>query len=450
MAAEDRNADVAVIGAGPVGLSYAMWLREKRPETRIVVLERRSTPGYKIGESLLLATVNSLYSLGFTKSLMRRLFQNKAGLQFWYIDAESEGLGTESNRHIDIMISETFQVERRPFELAFQNLARRQGIEIRTGANVRIEDSTLSVGRSELVYETEAGATESVAARLVCDASGPRSVIPQALGVWRKPEGHVDANAYWGYFRRKTDPDIEFWRSGASRQICFPEGWVWFIPICSWEQASDDGLNAMIDSVLDSDAPDEEIPARAELSERFGCPYQQIMSIGIVPRDDMDESKSLPPDERFRFYLERYPALGGVLDHFELVEGIYDKLPPFLAAERMIHDSDRYAGDGWIAVGDAGVFVNPIFSPGVGFGMSTAHMAVEDTVSAFERDDLSPQRFSAFEDYVRLLFDALVAENDMLYRGFRHRDSYERALLVKFFSGIKDAARAGAAAAAAN
>jgi flavin-dependent dehydrogenase len=442
MAARDNRADVVVIGGGPVGLSYAMWLKKKRPKTRVVLLEQRVTPGYKIGESLLSATVNALYSLGFTKSLMRRLFANKAGLQFWYVDAESERLGT----HIDIILSETFQVERRPFELAFQELARRQGIDLRTGARVRFEDSRLSAGRCEVVYESNGGATTTLEARLVCDASGPRSVIPRALGVWRKPEGHVDANAYWGYFRRKSDPDVKSWKSGASRNICFPEGWVWFIGLCSWQQASDEGLTALIDGVLDNDGPDEKLPTRAELSERHGCPYQQLLSIGIVPRDDMDGSKSLPKEQRFGYYLERYPALGSILDHFELVEGLYDGLPPFVAAERLIHDCERYAGDGWVSVGDAAMFVNPIFSPGLAFGMSTAYMAVNDTLGALKREDFSPERFGAYEDYVRLLFSALVGENDMLYRGFRHRDSYERTLMVKFFSGIKDAVRQVAAA----
>jgi flavin-dependent dehydrogenase len=348
--------------------------------------------------------------------------------------------------HIDIMLSETFQVERRPFELAFQELARRQGIDLRIGARVQAEDSRLSAGHCEVVYESDSGAATTLEARLVCDATGPRSVIPRAQGVWRKPAGHVDANAYWGYFRRKSDPDVEFWKSGASRNICFPEGWVWFIGLCSWQQAPAEALTGLIRDVLDSKGPDEKLATRAELSRRHGCPYEQpLLSIGIVPRDDMDGSKSLAKEERFGYYLDRYPALGRILDHFDLVEGLYDGLPPFVAAERLIHDCERYAGDGWVAVGDAAMFVNPIFSPGLAFGMSTAYMAVNDTLGALKHNDFSPERFRPYEEYVRLLFSALVGENDMLYRGFRDRDSYERTLMVKFFSGIKDAVRQVAA-----
>jgi len=49
--------DVAVVGGGPLGLAYATWLKQDRPETRIVVLEKRATPGFKIGESALVPTV---------------------------------------------------------------------------------------------------------------------------------------------------------------------------------------------------------------------------------------------------------------------------------------------------------------------------------------------------------------------------------------------------------
>jgi flavin-dependent dehydrogenase len=437
MPARDMRADVTVIGGGPVGLAYAIWLKQERPKTRVVVLEQQTSPGFKIGESLLSVTVHGLYSLGFTVPLMRRLFANKAGLQFWYTDAENDGLHT----HIEIILSETFQVERRPFEIAFQDIARRQGVVLRTGAKVLPDESRIGAHGSEVVYEGEDGTQATVETRLVVDATGPRSVLPRHFGFWRKPEGHVDANAYWGYFRRKSDPDIPSWRSGASRNICFPEGWVWFINLCSWQKASERGLEALVDDVLDRGEPDEHVPTRMELSKRHGVPYEMVTSIGIVPRDDMDPSKELPREERFGFYLDRYPALGEVMSHFELVEGLYEPLPPFIAIERLMHDSERYAGDGWLVIGDAAMFVNPIFSPGLAYGMASAYTALQASLRALAEDDFTEQRFSGYEEYARRLFDALASENDMLYRGFRHVDSYERTLMVKFFSGIKDAVR---------
>jgi flavin-dependent dehydrogenase len=433
----DKRADVVVIGAGPVGLGYAMWLKQERPSTRIVVLEERETPGFKIGESLLSPTTRACYSLGFTRPLMRRLFANHAGFQWWYTDGADDQLRS----HLDLVGPESFQVDRRVFELAFQALASRAGIVIRTGSHVRIEDCRLGPNHNEVVYETSSGGTATVGARLVVDASGPRSVIPKHLGVWRKPEGHVDANVYWAYFRRNAAPDIPFWGDAPARNLCFPEGWMWFIGLCSWEGSSDDGLRAMIYDVLDRDGPDGAIPTRRELAQTFGCSFEPMVSIGVVPRADRDESLSLPKGERFQYYLDKYPAVQRVMDHFELVESHYG-LPPFVGLEGMIHDGRLYAGDGWLAIGDAAMFVNPIFSPGTAAGLYCAYMAMKATLVALRTSDFSAPTFGSYENYVRELFNALASENDVLYRSFAHETSFERAVMLKFVISVKDTVRA--------
>src|SRR5262245_57431476 len=78
--------DVAVIGAGPIGTLYASFLKRRRPETRIVVLERASEPGHKIGESTLSGFCKAVRSVGVRQEALRALFFPKNGLGFHYVD----------------------------------------------------------------------------------------------------------------------------------------------------------------------------------------------------------------------------------------------------------------------------------------------------------------------------------------------------------------------------
>src|SRR5439155_15220684 len=81
-----RGADLVVLGAGPIGLMAAMFLKRDRPRTRIVVLEKLDEPGHKIGESTLSGFCKALRTVGIPKEAMRRLFYPKHGLDFLHIE----------------------------------------------------------------------------------------------------------------------------------------------------------------------------------------------------------------------------------------------------------------------------------------------------------------------------------------------------------------------------
>ena len=171
--------DVAVIGGGAVGLAYAIRVKRDNPELRVVVLEKAEEPRFKIGESTLSVTVEHLLELGFTMPQLRRLFTIKSGLGFWYADSAADELVSP----VDVCnTEETFQVERRPMEIALSVLARSCGVEIRSGTAVSTGRSRLGGPDPVLVMRGSSGAADPVHCRLVCDASGPASVLARALG----------------------------------------------------------------------------------------------------------------------------------------------------------------------------------------------------------------------------------------------------------------------------
>lgn len=442
-AAVVHDYDVVVIGGGPVGMAYAQWVKRHRPETTVAVIERKPIPGYKIGEALLGGTVRALLSLGLSRPMLRRALANKWGMGFWWTGDESGDVGM----HVDVGgIDETYQVERRVMEMALQKTTEKGGVDLFRNHLVRIKESTIeSEDGNEIVCEGPDGGEVRFRAPIVCDASGSASVIPRRLGIYRKNVDSFQTNAYFAYFRAKGVPDVDNWEFGVSRHLCFPEGWWWFISICSWEKASDEALSAMLDYLLEFEGDEDDFPTRDELSEKFNAPYEMLMSIGVCPRADLDVDKGSGIEEKFKAYLSAYPGAQKILDQFELVEP-YEGHATYAGFQKMAHDCERFTGDGWLVVGDAAAFTNPLYAPGMNYGSGTAYMAAMATINALNRRDYSARSLATYEEYVRDIFAELLIENEMFYRSFRHPDMMERCLMAKFFFGTVDriASRGGA------
>lgn len=435
----EKNYDVVVIGAGPIGIFYATMLKQMRPQTTIALLERKAKPGHKVGESTLSTTVRAFRAMGLSMPVLRRLFGTKAGLRFFHTHPATDRLEKE----IDVVdIEETFQVERRVLEIALQETARRRKIDILTNTTLIAKASTISAAGNQLVCETVTGDRITLHSQLVVDASGPASVLPKHFGVYRKKMELYDTfncNAYYAYFKLKKDVPLRFWEYPATRHITFPGGWMWFITLTSWENTPDANLAEMVKRLLDQpDGPDETYPTRNQLEAEYGAQSEQIVSIGFTIRADQDNAQGSIGD-RFAYYVKQHPAIDWLMDHYELVERPYlEHKSPWFSVANMAHDVEQAAGDGWCAIGDAALFSNPIISPGLTFGTGTSYMAACDSAAGLDRGDFSRATFATYETYARTLIDALLDDTDTLYRSFAHADSYEWVLANKFFSGIED------------
>jgi len=434
-----RQTDVAVIGAGMNGLAYARFLKDARPQASVTVLDRAPHPGYKIGESTLGTTTRCMQRLGLDMPVMRRLFSIKAGIRFWWTD---EG-DTQLHRHIDAVdVEETFQVERRVQETILIEATRRAGIDVRTNTRVNLTESDLGTDTVRLRCEPGDEAHYDLSADVVCDASGPASLLPRRFGSYRRDPQRLatfNSNAYYAYFRQRDEVPVPLWDQPATRHVCFPQGWCWFISITSWEGTPQENLEAMTRFLLDHPrGPDESYPSRRELEERFGCTSEPILSVGFTVREDSDTALGESVEQRFNHYADRYPAIRGILDHYDLIEQPYAKRQPYSAFLRLAHDARTVAGQRWCAVGDAAMFSNPLFSPGLNFGTGTAFEAAQDTARALGARDLSPSSFRAYQHYADRTYEILMAFNDMLYRSFAHPDTFERALIMFFFHSAAD------------
>lgn len=230
------------------------------------------------------------------------------------------------------------------------------------------------------------------------------------------------------------------WQEAATRHLCTPQGWVWFITVHSWESADDETMLQMVNDVMDhTSEDDDDLPPRKVFADKHGVDFDLVTSIGITVRDDLDTAKDLPIQKRFMHYVEKYPALSWILDHYELIEKPYrEKRRPYAAFLGLAHDSTQAAGDGWVAIGDSAQFSNPLFSHGINYGSGTAYMAAKDTVKALDDENYARSAFSNYEAYCTELYPVLMQETDFYYRSWAHPLAFEKTLQAKFHWGAID------------
>src|ERR1700735_1273764 len=144
---------------------------------------------------------------------------------------------------------------------------------------VVLKDSSQSIGTK-------------VSARMVCDATGFSRRLTSKFGNKEKYNGW-NCDAYWAYFKEKDIPNVEdrleHWHYPATKHVCFPEGWGWFIKLISWHHAPLSNLMDLVAYVIDNakkGVPADEVPCTKDLSKIFGCPYEFITSIGFAVRND--------------------------------------------------------------------------------------------------------------------------------------------------------------------
>ena len=426
---------VVVIGAGPQGILYASWLKQARPELQVVVLERESQPKFKIGESTLSGFCKALRSVGISQEALELLFFPKNGLGYFYVDESIENV-TEAPEYILETFDETFQVERRLLDGLLITNARRLGVEVIQGARVDLANSHIGDRGNTIAYRFGKQKYE-IKSQLVVDASGPASIIAKHLDLYNKEDVNFQSNAVWGYFKNvnrlgdRTDWQkvAQFSRDEYTQHFCFREGWMWYIPLVSWENVPEAEREAMFNQFLGG----EELPTKAELAARHGCPEEDIISIGMVLRTDRDDKFAQGRKVAFDHYVQQYPAIAELLEGAELVCDLYGTQQALRARANIRGYAEQATGDGWLSIGEAAFFVDPLISPGLTGGVATAYFAAQSTLKAIARNNFSQATFADYEAFVGKLYEALERDNQLVYMSFNHPKAIE---LIKRFQEI--------------
>ncbi|GAB4376433.1 MAG: hypothetical protein Kow00121_23540 [Elainellaceae cyanobacterium] len=430
--------DVAVIGAGPQGLLYASWLKLARPHARIIVLERSLTPQHKIGESTLSGFCKALRSVGIQQEVLRSLFFPKNGLGFFHIDESVTDLA-QAQEYILETFDETFQVERRVLDSLLLVNARRLGVEVLQGARVNLKRSSLSRSGNQIAYHWQQQDCQ-LSARLLVDASGPASVLAHHLDTHTKGHATFQNNAVWGYFKNmrrlgdRTDwqAKAQFARDEYTQHLCFQEGWLWYIPLVSWQDTPDAELQTLLEQLLTSTGT---LPSQQALVEQFNGAPSDVISIGMVLRDDRDTIyKQQGPQAVFKYYSQKYPAIAQLLDGAELIAGHYtENQHGYMTRANIRSQAQQMSGDGYLIVGDAAFFVDPLISPGLTGGVATAYFAAQESLRVLDGAEASRQTLINYERFAKRLHEALERDNQLVYMSFNHPESLK---LIQRFQEI--------------
>ncbi len=316
-----ERCDVAVIGGGPAGSTAAALLA--RRGHKVVALEKAHHPRFHIGESLLPMNLPIFERLGVLDQV-RALGVFKRGADF---EAGNErGYNTFAfARALGDSPPHAYQVWRQDFDKMLFEHARRCGADMREGHEVlRVEQSGSRESRLEVQTE---GRTFQLQARYVIDASGRDAFLSSKRKQRRKNDLHQSA-AIFAHFRgaeRRAGED-----AGNISIYSFEHGWMWMIPLPG-----------------------------------------DVMSVGAVCRPDYLKQRRGRTLEFLLETLKRSPALWRRLEHAELIGNDVH------VTGNYSYDSIRMGGPGWVLVGDAFAFLDPVFSSGVYLAMSGAEQAVD-------------------------------------------------------------------------
>jgi flavin-dependent dehydrogenase len=363
--------DVAVLGGGLAGFTLALQIKRARPETSVLLVERRDSPApeaaWKVGES---TQEIAPHYFGQVLGLQEHLDQHhihKCGLRFWFPAGDNSDITQRVERgpkkHPPVP---SYQIDRGRFENFLWELIVDVGVDLFGGCQV--ENVELGGDRHEITL-TRGGETLTTKARWIVDASGRAFILKKKLGL-HEENGH-DVNAAW--FRLSGGIDIEDWadpsdqeffgrmeerglRMLSTNHICGQGYWVWMIPLASGP-----------------------------------------ISVGIVA------------DPRFHSW-ERINTLEGALDWIrehepqlgDSIAGREDQIEDYLSVQNFSYGTKQaFSGDGrWCLVGEAGAFLDPFYSPGSDY-ISMANTFTTDLVTRELDGEDVKQRAQAHNDLYR-------------------------------------------------
>jgi flavin-dependent dehydrogenase len=314
--------DVAVIGGGPGGSTAAALLA--RRGYKVIALEKAHHPRFHIGESLLPMNLPVFERLGVLDKV-RALGVFKPGADF---EADNErGYNTFAFcRAIGNSPTHAYQVWRQDFDKMLYEHARECGADAREGHEVvNVEQN--GPRETRLDVRTDDGRNYRIQASYVVDASGRDAFLSTKKKLRRKNDQHQSA-AIFGHYRgaeRRVGED-----AGNISIYSFEHGWMWMIPL-----------------------PDD------------------VMSVGAVCRPDYLKQRKGRTVEFLLDTLKLSPALWQRVERARLIGN------EVRVTGNYSYDSTQMGGPGWVLVGDAFAFLDPVFSSGVYLAMSAAEQAVK-------------------------------------------------------------------------
>lgn len=370
--------DTIVIGGGPAGSTVATLVAEQGH--RVLLLERATTPQFKIGESLIPATYWTFKRLGMLEKLRTSHFPQKYSVQFY----SRTGKGStpfyffQTNPHESAV---TWQVLRSEFDQMLLENAKEKGVEVRRGVGVRevLFDGDTATG---VVTQNTDGTRETLHATVIVDSTGQRSLIGKQLNLNTIEPNLKMASLFTHYEGGHRDEGID---EGATLILHTEDkdSWFWSIPL----------------------------------------PYNRT-SIGVVGELDYllqnrrDANGKLDTQKIFTEELNKCLPLKQRLESA-------NQLLPIQTTKDFSYRASRIAGNNWVLVGDAFGFLDPVYSTGLFLALKSGEMAADAIIEAFQKEDFSEAQLGSFGP---AFVDGMEAFRKLVYAFYTKEFSFARFL----------------------
>lgn len=347
--------DVGIIGGGPAGASMAAYLA--RAGISCVVFESEHFPRPHVGESLVPAANRVLGELGLLEQMEAAGFPHKYGAGWTSTadkDYEVNFEGIPLDCQVDVRFDEremvgfnqnyTYHVDRGKFDLILLQHANKLGAKVIEGARVRHVD--FSENDYPQILYAEGKQPMKARVRLVVDASGRRTLLGHQLKLRVKDPvfNQVALHTWFEGYDRGTSAQQDYI---FIHFLPIKNTWVWQIPITD-----------------------------------------TVTSFGVVTQKERFPSQK---EEQERFFWEMIATHPDVYKKLKSASVVR----PFQAEGDYSYAMKQFCGDGFVLIGDAARFVDPIFSSGVSVALNSARLASQDILHAF---DGGPSKYGSLKN----------------------------------------------------
>jgi FADH2-dependent halogenase len=346
--------DVLIIGGGPGGSAAAMFLVKEG--IKPVVVEQEEFPRFHIGESMTGEAGALLRRLGLEQAMQSSEYPIKHGVRVfgsnsWFIPVSAR------DENWELQPAFTWQVRRSDFDSMMLNEAKQRGATMVQGSAVKALQSGDGTVRGATIRKPD-GTLEDIESEVLLDCSGMATFLANQKVTGPKYVGSYDKQiAFFAHVKGGVRDEGTSGETAKDNTLIFYKKkyhWAWFIPI------------------------DEE-----------------VVSIGLVVPTAEFTAQRQSPEDFFRSYLPTInPEIERRTRNLEYVEKVH-VIPNYSFQVR------KFCGKGYMCIGDAHRFIDPIFSFGLSATLREAEFAVPHIINYLKGN--RRDRENPFEDHQKFI-----------------------------------------------